>query len=133
MHREAVTPVSNWPDDEDLLASLRDALREARTVPPRFVELGKAVYDGRLSYTNADLTLEIDITADAVLGRLRPPQPATASAYPADGTTVTTPVDESGSFGFRPVPASPFRLRCVTTSGLEISTGVIPASARPRR
>jgi hypothetical protein len=125
--------VSIWPNDDDLLASLKDAVREAEAVPPRFIELGKAVYDGRFTYTTTDLTVEIDITADAVLGRLLLLQPGTVSAYPAAGPIVTAPVDESGSFTIRPVPALPFRLRCVTASGLVISTGVIRASARPRR
>ena len=122
-----------WRNDEDLLTSLKAALREAEAVPPRFVELGKAVYRRRRVYRTADLTLEIDITADAVLGRLLPPQPGTVSAYPAAGTIVTAPVDGSGSFAVRPLPASPFRLRCRTAAGPGIWTGVIRASARPPR
>lgn len=125
--------MSIWHNDDDLLASLGQAVREAEAVPRRFVELGRAVYRRALTYTTADLTLEIDITADAVAGRLLPPQPGTASAYPAAGTTITAPVDEHGSFAIRPVPASPFRLGCVTASGLALSTGLIRASERPRR
>jgi hypothetical protein len=117
--------VSIWHDD-DLLASLKDALREADAVPPRFVELGKAVYPPAT-------TLRIHLTADAVLGQLRPPQTGTVTAYPATGPIVMTPVDESGSFAIRPVPASPFRLRCVAASGVSVSTSVIRASARPHR
>lgn len=118
--------MSVWQNDDDLLASLRDALHEADAVPARFVELGKAVYRPTLS-------LEIDITEDAVLGRLKPPQSGTVTAYPAAGAIVTTPVDESGSFAIRPVPTSPFRLRCVTASGRVVSTGVIGESAPRRR
>jgi hypothetical protein len=127
--------VSTWQNDEDLLASLKEALREAEAVPSRFIDLGKAAYVGpahqtalpTFTYATADLTVEIDITADAVLGQLLPPQPGTVSAYPADGSIITTPVDESGSFAIRPPPASPFRLRCVTAAGLDISTGLIMA------
>jgi hypothetical protein len=36
--------MSVWPNDADLLAALKDALREAEAVPPRFVETGKAAY-----------------------------------------------------------------------------------------
>ena len=38
-----------WQNDEDLLAALKEALREAEAVPVRFVETGKAAYvpDGR--------------------------------------------------------------------------------------
>jgi hypothetical protein len=118
--------VSIWHDDDDLLASLKEALREADAVPSRFVELGKAAY-------RPAPTLQIHLTADAVLGELRPAQHGTVTAYPATGPIVTTPVDENGSFAIRPVPASPFRLRCVTASGASVSTGVIGESARPHR
>jgi hypothetical protein len=118
--------VSVWQNDDDLLASLRDALREADAVPARFVELGKAVY-------RPSLSLEIDITEDAVLGRAAAPSVRHRHGYPAAGAIVTTPVDESGSFAIRPVPASPFRLRCVTESGRVVSTGVIGESAPRRR
>jgi hypothetical protein len=118
--------VSIWRNDDDLLASLKEALREADAVPSRFVELGKAAYRPAPS-------LEIDITAGAVLGRLQPPQSGTVTVYPSAGAIVTTPVDESGSFAIRPVPASPFRLRCVTATGRVVSTGVIRGSAPRRR
>jgi hypothetical protein len=121
-----VARVSIWQNDDDLLAALREALREADAVPPRFVELGTAAYRPQPS-------LEIDITPDAVLGRLRPAQSGTVTVHPADGAIVTTPVDENGSFAIRPVPASPFRLRCVTASGRVVSTGVIRESAPRRR
>ncbi|HEY7271282.1 MAG TPA: hypothetical protein VH502_01020 [Actinoplanes sp.] len=117
--------MSIWRNDDDLLASLREALREADAVPSRFVELGKAAY-------RPPPSLEIDITAGAVLGRLRPAQSGTVTAYPASGAVVTTPVDETGSFAVRPVPAMPFRLRCVTASGRVVST-VIRESAPPHR
>jgi hypothetical protein len=121
-----VKRVSTWQNDDDLLASLKDALRAADAVPARFLELGKAAY-------RPTPTLEIDITAGEIRGRLRPAQSGTVTAYPETGAIVTTPVDDSGSFALRPVPVSPFRLRCVTASGRIVSTGVIRASAQPRR
>jgi hypothetical protein len=66
-----VTRVSIWQDD-DLLASLKEALREADIVPPRFVDLGKVVY--RPTY--------------------RPPLRTTASSVPfREGSAVSPPPD----------------------------------------
>jgi hypothetical protein len=79
-----------------------------------------------LTFATADLTIEIEITGDAVLGQVLPPQPGSASTLVPAGPAVTpTPVDEMGFFAIRPVPASAFRLRCVTASGLDIMTGLI--------
>jgi hypothetical protein len=36
--------LGTWADDDHLLASLRDALREAAAVPPEFLEAGKAAF-----------------------------------------------------------------------------------------
>ncbi|MCA2219239.1 hypothetical protein [Jidongwangia harbinensis] len=150
----------DWADDERLFAALKEALRSAEEVPPRFVEAGKAAYawyniDAELAdltydsslagpepvgamraaqdaslraltYATTELTIEIEITDDAVLGQVLPPQPGTASAQVSGESAVaTTQVDEMGFFAIRPVPATAFRLRCVTTSGLDIMTGLI--------
>jgi hypothetical protein len=78
-----------------------------------------------LTYATADLTIEIEITADAVLGQILPPQAGSASTYLAAGPVAETSVDDMGFFAIRPVPTSSFRLRCVTASGLDIMTGLI--------
>ena len=145
--------------NDELFAALKEALREAEEVPPRFVEVGRAAfawhnidaeladltYDSlraeaepaaamraqdaslrALTYATADLTIEIEITTDAVLGQVLPPQPGSASIMIAAGPAEAgTPVDELGFFAIRPVPHSAFRLRCVTNSGLDIMTGTI--------
>lgn len=147
-----------WHDDEHLFAALKEALREAEAVPPRFVEVGKAAfawhnvdaeladltYDSSatlaepvgamrardaslraLTYATADLTIEIEITADAILGQVLPPQDGTVSTYLAAGPVAECDVDEMGFFAIRPVPAAAFRLRCLTRSGIDIMTGLI--------
>jgi hypothetical protein len=78
-----------------------------------------------LTYATADLTIEVEITTDAVLGQVLPPQPGSASIYLTSGAINETAVDEMGFFAIRPVPAKPFRLRCVTRAGLDILTGLI--------
>jgi hypothetical protein len=145
--------------DDHLFAALKEALREAEEVPPRFIEVGRAAfawhnidaelahltYDSlladaapapamraqdaslrALTYATADLSIEIEITSDAVLGQVLPPQAGFASIMIAGGPAdAGTTVDELGFFAIRPVPRSAFRLRCVTRSGLDVMTGTI--------
>jgi hypothetical protein len=160
MTREAVTHVSSptWHDDDHLFASLKEALREAEAVPPRFVDAGKTAfawhnvdaeladltYDSStahaepvgamraedaslraLTYATADLTIEIEITTDAVLCQILPPQAGTVSIYLTARQGTESPVDEMGFFAIRPVPTAPFRLRCLTRSGIDVMTGLI--------
>jgi hypothetical protein len=78
-----------------------------------------------LTYATAELSIEIEITPDAVLGQVLPPQPGLATTYLASGPAAEAAVDEMGFFAIRPVPHSAFRLRCVMTSGLDVKTGLI--------
>jgi hypothetical protein len=147
-----------WHDDDNLFASLKEALREAEEVPPRFVEFGKAAfawhnvdteladltYDSShapaepvgamraqdaslraLTYAADDLIIEIEISGDAVLGQVLPPQEGTVSIYLATGPVAETVLDEMGFFAVRPVPGGPFRLRCLTRCGIDVMTGLI--------
>jgi hypothetical protein len=131
--------VDNCSDD-DLLASLREALAAREAVPPEFVaaaknaytwhsidaELARLAYDSSrepaaglrsesasiraLSFVSARLSIEVEITGDTLLGQLIPAQPGTVEIH-ALGATVTVPVDEAGCFTVEPKPGSPFRLR----------------------
>ena len=147
-----------WDDDDHLLASLKEALREAEQVPPEFVEAGRAAfawhdidaelaaltYDSMLAerrpasamraqdaslraltYATQDLTIEVEITPDALLGQVLPPQPGCATICLPTGQATEARIDEMGFFAVRPVPGSSFRLRCVTTAGLTVMTGLI--------
>ena len=78
-----------------------------------------------LTYATPELTVELDITPDAVLGQILPPQPGSVTIYLAGGPADAAPIDEMGFFAIRPVPAVSFRLRCTTASGLDIKTGLI--------
>jgi hypothetical protein len=150
-----------WRDDDRLFAALKDALREAEEVPPRFVEVGKAAFAWRnidaeladltydssaaelqpagavraqdatlraLTFATADLSIELEITPDALLGQILPPQSGRAATYLAAGPVTEARVDEMGFFAIRPVPGSAFRLRCVTSAGLDVMTGLIEPS-----
>lgn len=83
-----------------------------------------------LTYATTDLTIEVEITSDAVLGQILPPQPGTMTIYVAAGRDAEAPIDAMGFFGIRPIPAAAFRLRCTTASGLDVTTGVITTASR---
>jgi hypothetical protein len=75
-----------------------------------------------LTYTSADLTIELEIGADAIIGQIVPPQAGHADACPARGAAVTAPADEIGCFIIRPRPASPFRLHFHADNGVSVLT-----------
>ena len=75
-----------------------------------------------LTFTSGELTLEIEVTQDALLGQLVPPGPGQVEARTADGDVVTAEIGQVGGFTIRPVPRGPFRLYCQTTSGTNILT-----------
>jgi hypothetical protein len=143
----------HWRDDEQLLAALGEAVREARKVPPRFVAMGKAAfawhnvdaelaalaYDSAttkvdavtrsepatlraLSFAASCLTIEIEVTNDALLGQLVPPQPGEVELQNRDGSAHTAPVDDVGWFTLRPLPSGLFRLQVRPADGGEIVT-----------
>jgi hypothetical protein len=67
-----------------------------------------------LSFASANLSIEIEITGDTMLGQLIPARPGTVEIQVPDADTVTISVDEAGCFTVDPKPHSPFRLRCHT-------------------
>lgn len=83
----------------------------AEEASPRFV-----------TFASADLTIELEIGADAIIGQIVPPQAGHADACPARGAAITAPIDEIGCFVIRPRPASPFRLHFHAESGVSVLT-----------
>ena len=78
-----------------------------------------------LTYATRDLTIEVEITPDALLGQVLPPQPGRATIHLPTGPGGEARIDEMGFFAVRPVPGSSFRLCCATTAGLTVMTGLI--------
>jgi hypothetical protein len=77
-----------------------------------------------LTFTSARLTIELEITSDAVLGQVVPGQTATIIVQPgASGTQTEVRADEIGCFTIHPIPAGAFRLQCRTDTGTEVLTG----------
>lgn len=70
-----------------------------------------------LTFAAADLTIEVEVTSDALLGQVVPPQAGEVTLELRDGTTYTAPIDEVGWFALRPLPAATFRLQVATEAG----------------
>lgn len=75
-----------------------------------------------LTFTSGELSIEIEVTVDAVLGQLVPPGPGRVELRTADDTVVTAVIDQGGGFTFRPVPRGSFRLYCYATNGAAVLT-----------
>jgi hypothetical protein len=78
-----------------------------------------------LTFASDGWTIEIELTPDAVLGQLDPPEVGTVTARGDRGALVSADVDELGFFVLGPPPAVPYRLVCRTRSGTTILTGWI--------
>ena len=131
--------------DEQLLAELREALNTAGQVPDGFVAAGKAAFAWRtvdaelaaleatdadalagvraeraavraLSFLASDVSIELEVTPDALLGQLVPARPGTIEVQAQDGSRQTVTVDESGWFAIRPLPSAMFRLHLQTAN-----------------
>ncbi len=67
----------------------------------------------------------MEVNADALLCQLFPTGEATIELQTRAGIIASIQADEVGCFAIRPIPASPFRLRCDTTDGTNVVTGWI--------
>jgi hypothetical protein len=75
-----------------------------------------------LTLTSRDFTLEIEVTADAILGQLVPPGPGRVEVRTTDDAAVTGVIDQGGGFTIRPVPRTSFRLCCHAANGASVLT-----------
>jgi hypothetical protein len=77
-----------------------------------------------LTFTSAQLSIELEVTAGSLVGQIIPPRAGTLEVHTTVGVT-SSPVDEIGCFSVTPIPNSPFRLRCRTEDGADVLTGWI--------
>ena len=75
-----------------------------------------------LAFAGSELTIEMEIGPDSIVGQIVPPEPGHVDACPAAGAAVTAQIDEIGCFIIAPLPSSPFRLHCHTTAGVSVLT-----------
>jgi hypothetical protein len=78
-----------------------------------------------MTFAAPALTIELHVSAEALLGQLVPEQTGRVEQRELDGTVRTAEVDEIGCFTFRPLPSGSFRLRCDTDAGRHVLTGWI--------
>lgn len=112
-----------WHGVDDELAQLsydserdRDAVAGVRS---------EAASIRALTFTSPNLTIELEVGENALLGQLVPTGEGTIDVQTRAGDVATVSVDEVGCFPISPIPPSPFRLRCRTASGPSVVTGWI--------
>jgi hypothetical protein len=105
--------------DAELAALTFDSAAEPAAVPAIRAEEASPRF---LTFGAADLTIELEVGPDSIVGQIVPPQAGHADACPANGPASSTEIDEIGCFVIRPLPDSPFRLHCHASSGISALT-----------
>ena len=104
-------------------------------------ELAQLIYDSRddaglsatlrsetaviraLTFASPRFSIEVEVTDDALLGQLVPPQPGTVEVQALAGEASEGEIDEAGCFTVEPVPDGKFRLRFHTDGQPDVLTG----------
>jgi len=114
---EAGQAAFTWRNIDAELATLTSdsatGLATAAAAPVRSAEASPRF----LTFSSVDLTIELEIGPDGIIGQIVPPQPGRAEARPASGPVLDTEIDDIGCFVVRPLPGSPFRLHVATDTG----------------
>jgi len=76
-----------------------------------------------LTFASARFSIEVEVTDDALLGQLIPPQPGTVELQTPAGETAGAAIDEVGCFSIEPKPNGQFRLRFRAEGQPEVLTG----------
>ncbi|GEA89098.1 hypothetical protein [Cellulomonas cellasea] len=143
-----------WTDDDELLADLRAALGRATPASARELEGARAAFTWRtvdaelatLSYDSLlddrvlvrgaataprslvfdapDLTVELEVTGERLVGQLVPPGPGDVVLQTADGRESPVPADDAGCFSVAAPPGTRIRLRCTTPSATVVTDWV---------
>lgn len=135
-------------DDDRLLEDLAAAVREEQQVPASFLAAGRAAFDWRnvdaelaalaedalagtrqepaelrsFTFVARELSIEVEVADDALLGQIVPPRPGRIELRGRDGSTRTAEVDEVGWFALRPLPTGMFRLYFEDPAGAQVLT-----------
>ncbi|GAA1882173.1 hypothetical protein [Asanoa iriomotensis] len=122
--------------DEEIITALAEARREAAEVPDRIREIGRSAFAWRtvdaelaalstesltgaraeqapvraLTFAARDLTIEVEVTDDALHGQVVPPRTGEIELRDRTGVVAAAQVDEVGWFVLGPVPRGMFRL-----------------------
>ena len=78
-----------------------------------------------LTFTSARLTIELEVSEDALLGQVVPAQAVTIEVQAREDGRTGLDSDEIGCFTVQPIPPGPFRLLLRTAGGADVLTGWI--------
>lgn len=76
-----------------------------------------------LTFTSARLTIELEVTQDALVGQIVPAQTAIVKIRFRSGGETDVSADDIGCFTIEPIPIEQFRLECRTADGVQALTG----------
>lgn len=100
--------------DEELALA---ALVYDSSIQERQLVRGQTLPDGRtLIFEGDTVSMEVDVTPDALLGRVVPPGRADISLLTLSGPAWRTTADDMGSFVLSTAPPGPVRLLCRTAT-----------------
>lgn len=75
-----------------------------------------------LTFRSPHITVEVEVTADSLVGQVVPAQPATITVQPRQGTERLLAAEQIGCFSIEPSPAGMIRLRLETADAIEAVT-----------
>jgi hypothetical protein len=104
--------------DAELAALTFDSAAQAAVAAVRAQEASPRF----LTFAGGDVTIELEIGSDSIVGQIVPAGSGHVDSCPASGPAVTAEIDEIGCFIIRPLPPSPFRLHCHLASGGSVLT-----------
>ncbi|MGZ0153393.1 hypothetical protein ACXJJ3_40450 [Kribbella sp. WER1] len=108
--------------DAELAALTYDSAQEQ---PAALAVRSESAVLRSMTFASEGWTVELELTPDAVLGQLDPPEGGSVTARGDGGTLATADIDALGFFVLGPPPTVPYRLVCTTGSGITILTGWI--------
>ena len=118
---EAAEQAFAWRDIDAELAQLTYDSTEGS--PLTEVTRSEAASIRALTFTHPRLIIELEVSADAILGQIVPPQIGRIEVETQAGTGPEISTDEIGYFSIQPIPHGPFRLRCRVAAGIDVLSG----------
>ncbi|MDA0645191.1 hypothetical protein [Nonomuraea ferruginea] len=113
--------IFTWHDVDAELASLTyDSAAEREELSP--TRGAEHVPLRALIFATGEVTIELEVGREALMGQVVPARPGTAYTHLVTGAVVESAIDESGCFVFRPAPSQAFRLQCSPSSGTNVVT-----------
>lgn len=74
-----------------------------------------------LTFTAGEVTLDVEVTAEGLMGQVLPPQPARVEVLGGPQTTATLTADDLGRFTTATPPSGPFALRLRTDDDVVVT------------